>query len=159
MNPNNKIFLTREGLKKFQQEYKKLKKERQLKIQEESYRNNYYSNVDIEHSIFQEEMNFLNSRISELEFILKNYTLITIPPKNKQNVVSIGATIVIEVGGQEDEFILVGTLEANPSMGKISNESLVGKALLGHKVGDEVVVSSSSIKIIYKIKKIKYKNI
>jgi transcription elongation factor GreA len=49
----------------------------------------------------------------------------------------------------------VGTLEANPALGKISNESPVGKALLGHKIGDEVLVSSPA-KIAYKIKGIKY---
>ena len=57
--------------------------------------------------------------------------------------------------GQKDEFVIVGTLEANPALGKISNESPVGKALLGHKIGDEVVVSSP-MKTTYKIRNIKY---
>jgi transcription elongation factor GreA len=51
--------------------------------------------------------------------------------------------------------MIVGTLEANPSEGRISIESPVGKALLGKKVGDEVIITSP-IKIVYKIKKIKY---
>ena len=51
--------------------------------------------------------------------------------------------------------MIVGTLEANPSLGKISNESPVGKALLGRRVGDEVIISSP-IKTVYKIKGIKY---
>ena len=91
----------------------------------------------------------------ELENVLKNTELIKIPLKTKQNIVNLGATILVEVGSQNDEFTLVGSLEANPSIGKISNESPVGKAFLGHQVGDEVMVSSA-IKTIYKIKKIKY---
>ena len=67
----------------------------------------------------------------------------------------MGAKVKIDVDGQKDEFLLVGTLEANPALGKISNESPVGRALLGHKVGDEIVVPSP-IKITYKVKNIKY---
>ena len=63
--------------------------------------------------------------------------------------------VKIDVDGQKDEFVIVGTLEANPALGKISNESPVGKALLGHKIGDEVLVSSPA-EIKYKIKNIKY---
>jgi transcription elongation factor GreA len=69
--------------------------------------------------------------------------------------VGVGAKIRVDVAGQKEEFILVGTLEANPALGKISNESPVGKALLGHKIGDEVVVPSP-VEIKYKIKNIKY---
>jgi transcription elongation factor GreA len=81
--------------------------------------------------------------------------LIKIPAKDKQKIISLGAKVKIEVDGQRDEFTLVGTLEANPALGRISNESPVGKALLGHKVGEEVSVSSP-IKTTYKIKSIKY---
>ena len=70
-------------------------------------------------------------------------------------MVDLGAKVKIDIAGKKDEFMIVGTLEANPSLGKISNESPVGRALLGHKVGDEIVVSSP-MKTTYKIKKIKY---
>ncbi len=63
--------------------------------------------------------------------------------------------MVVEVGGQIDEFTIVGTLEANPSIGKISNESPVGKSLLNHKIGDEVIIQSA-VKTIYKIKARRY---
>jgi transcription elongation factor GreA len=63
--------------------------------------------------------------------------------------------VVVEVNGEEDEFQIVGTLEANPLLGKISNESPVGSALMGKKVGDEIIISSP-VKTVYKIKKIKY---
>ena len=104
---------------------------------------------------FQEDVGFLRSRIDELKNIIEHHELIKSPAKDKQGVVLVGAKVKIDVDGQKDEFVIVGTLEANPALGKISNESPVGKALLGHKVGDEVVVHSP-VKMTYKIKNIKY---
>jgi transcription elongation factor GreA len=104
---------------------------------------------------FKEDIGFLRSRIDELGNVLEHYQLIKNPVKASQGVVGLGAKVKIGVNGQKDEFTIVGTLEANPALGKISNESPVGKALLGHKVGDEIVVSSPT-KITYKIKDIKY---
>lgn len=104
---------------------------------------------------FQEDVAFLRSRIEELENILGNYELIKNPPKEKRILVDLGAKVHIDIAGKKDEFMIVGTLEANPSLGRISNESPVGRALLGHKVGDVIVVSSP-MKTTYKIKKIRY---
>jgi len=108
-----------------------------------------------EYLAFQEDISFLESRITELDNIMKNAVLIKAPRKEKQNIIDLGATIFVDVGGQTDEFTLVGSLEANPSAGKISNESPVGKALMGHKAGEAVIVSSP-VQTTYKIKKIKY---
>ena len=104
---------------------------------------------------FQEDVGFLRSRIDELKNILEHHELIRIPAKDKQGVVGLGAKVKIDVDGQKDEFLIVGTLEANPALGKISNESPVGRALLGKKIGEEVVVFSPA-KTTYKIKGIKY---
>lgn len=134
---SDKIYLTLGGLEKFRKELKKFREIRNAKIKD------------------QEELVRLNERVEEIELILKSYELIKIPVKNKQNIVNLGATVIVEVDGQIDELTIVGTLEANPSLGKISNESPVGRALLNYKVGDEVMVSSA-IKTVYKIKEIKY---
>ena len=104
---------------------------------------------------FQEDVGFLRARIDELKNILDHHELIKVPAKERQTLVGIGAKVKIDVDGQKDEFVIVGTLEANPALGKISNESPVGKALLGHKIGDEVVISSP-MKTTYKIRNIKY---
>lgn len=104
---------------------------------------------------YHEDMDFLRSRINELNDIIENHELIKSPPKEKRNFVAVGATVGMDVSGKKDEFTIVGTLEANPNLGKISNESPVGKALLGHEVGDEVIISSPTKKI-YKIRDIKY---
>jgi len=104
---------------------------------------------------FQEDIGFLRSRIDELEDIFDHHELIKKPAKTERGVVGIGAKVKIDVGGKKDEFVIVGTIEANPALGKISNESPVGRALLGKKLGDEVLISSP-VKAIYKIKGIKY---
>ncbi len=93
----------------------------------------------------------------ELENIFKNVELIKTPPKKERNIVKLGATVRLEErGGQINEFTVVGTLEANPGQGKISSESPVGKALLGQKIGDEIIMNSP-IRIAYKIKKVTYR--
>ena len=138
-----------------EKEYKDLKALKLAKTRGESPKILHSEDLNPEYLAFQEDLSFLESRIIELENILKNVALIKIPPKIKQNIVNLGATVMVEVDGQNDEFTLVGSLEANPAAGKISNESPVGKALLGSRVGEEVVVSSP-IKTTYRIKRIRY---
>lgn len=104
---------------------------------------------------FQEDMDFIRSRIRELKNVIDNHEIIKKPPKEQRAFINIGATVKVDIGGRKDEFMIVGTLEANPNLGKISNESPIGKALLGHRVGDEIIISSP-IKVMYKIKNIKY---
>ncbi len=101
---------------------------------------------------FQDEVGSMRARIDELEDILKKHQLIKKPPKERQVFVDLGAKVKIEADGKKSEFMIVGTLEAHPELGKISNESPVGAALLGHKIGDEVVHEKTK----YKIKSIKY---
>lgn len=104
---------------------------------------------------FQEDVGFLRSRIDELKNIIDHHEVIKNPPKEKMSIIGVGAKVKIDVDGEKDEFVIVGTLEANPALGKISNESPVGRALLGHKIGEEVVVATP-VKTTYKIKGIKY---
>ena len=150
-----KFYLTKEGLEKFKKEYRDLKNLKLSKTKGEIPKIWHSEDLNPEYLSFQEDLSFLETRIAELKNILKNVKLIKPPPKERQNVVNLGAQVIVEVDGQTDEFTIVGTLEANPSLGKISNESPVGRSLLGHRVGDEILISSP-IKTIYKIKKIKY---
>jgi len=150
-----KFYLTKEGLERIKKEYKELKNLRLAKSKGETPNIFQSEDVNPEYLAFQEDLNFLETRLAELELILKNVQLINPPLKEKRNIIDVGAKVLVEVDGRKEEFEIVGSLEANPAMGRISNESPVGRAFLGHKVGDEVVVSSP-IKTIYKIKKIKY---
>lgn len=150
------FYLTSQKLKELKEEYEKIKKIIRLKVQQTEVPSVLYSDQpNEEFFLFQEDLNFLLLRKQELEYIFKNHRLIKLPPKDQRDRVCLGARVVVEVAGQEDEFEIVGTLEANPSLGRISNESPVGNALIGKKVGDEVVLSSP-ISTVYKIKKIKY---
>ena len=151
-----KFYLTKEGLARIEKEYQDLKNLRMTKVKGESPPILHSEDLNPEYLLFQEDLNFLEARIAELEFILKNAELIKIPPKEKQNVVDLGATVTLEESdGQINEFMIVGTLEANPEEGKISAQSPVGKAILGQKIGNEIMITSP-IKVVYRIKKIKY---
>jgi len=150
-----KFYLTKEGLEKIKKEYEDLRKLKLSKTRGEIPKIWHSEDLNPEYLAFQEDLSFLEARLIELEHILKNVEIIKLPLGEKRNVVDLGARVLVEVDGQSDEFTIVGTLEANPAIGKISNESPVGRALLGHKVGDAVVVSSP-IQTVYKIKKIKY---
>lgn len=151
-----KFYLTKQGLERLKKEYKDLKKLRLAKNSMEAPKILESEDINSEYLSFQEDLNFIESRINELEHIFKNAELIKLPKKEKRNVVDLGATVTLEESdGTINEFMIVGTLEANPSEGKISSDSPVGKALLGKKVGEEIIITSP-IRIPYKIKKIKY---
>ncbi|TSC95120.1 MAG: transcription elongation factor GreA [Parcubacteria group bacterium Licking1014_1] len=149
------FYITKGKLQELKKEYEDLIEFERRKSAGEAPKIFESEDINPEFISFQEDLSFLRSRISELKNIFEHYELIKNPPKEKQGIVELGAKVKIDIDGEKDEFTIVGTLEANPSLGKISNESPVGRALLGHKIGDEVTVSSP-IKTIYKIKSIKY---
>jgi len=154
---DEKIFyITKVKLNELKKEYEKLLiVEHNKSLEQEAPKILESEDLNPEFVSFQEDVGFLRSRIDELKNIIDHHELIKNPAKDKQGVVGLGAKVNVAVDGQKDEFIIVGTLEANPALGKISNESPVGRALLGHKIGDEIFVSSP-VKIAYKIKNIKY---
>ncbi len=150
------FYVTKETLQKLKKEHEELTVFEHNKVTgQEAPRIFESEDLNPEFVSFQEDIGALRARIDELKNILEHYELIKNPPKEKQIFVNVGANVKIEVAGRKDEFMIVGTLDANPDLGKISNESPVGKALLGHKVGDEIMVSSP-MKKTYKIKSIKY---
>ena len=150
------FYVTKEKLQELKKEHEELVVfERNKTIGVEAPKIFESEDMNPEFISYHEDMDSLRFRIEELKNIIENHQLIKNPPKEKQKLVDIGATVKIDISGKSDEFTLVGTLEANPNLGKISNESPVGRALLGHKVGDEVIISSP-LKKVYKIKDIKY---
>lgn len=148
-------YLTKDGLKKIKKEHEELMQIKLMKTKGEAPKILHSEDVNPEYLAYQEDLSLLEIKLAELQNILKNTKIIKTPSKTKQNIIDLGATVMVSVGGEKDEFTILGTLEANPSEGKISNESPVGRLLLGKKVGDEVVVSSPH-KTVLKIKKIKY---
>lgn len=153
--PEKKFYLTIEGLKRIKKEYEELKNLRLEKIKGERPQILHSQDLNPEYFSFQEDLDRLDFRLAELKSILENVEIIKAPPKREQDIVHLGATVTLQDDNQINEFMIVGSLEANPSEGKISAESPVGKALLGRKKGDDVIITSP-IKVIYKIKKIRY---
>ncbi len=148
-----KFHLTKAGIEKLKNEYSELKKIKQSKVGGRDDVPDVLRSEELnpDYLYFLEDLKFLENRINEVDYILKNSEMIK--SKNK-SVVDVGAKVSVEVNGKKDEFNIVETFEANPFQGKISKESPVGKALMGAKEGEKIMVSS--LKKSYKIKKINY---
>ena len=97
----------------------------------------------------REEQSFIEGRIQEIEDIIKNAEIIS--TGNHGSTITIGSTVIIKTGGAEKKYTIVGSNEANPHEGKISNESLVGKALLGRKAREKFKVATPSGEMDYEI--------
>lgn len=98
-----------------------------------------------EYSSARSDQKVLESRILEIQGILKNAKIIRTGKKEK---VSIGATVVVQNGNKRQTYTVVGPVEANPLEGKISDESPIGHALMGHKVGESATLPNGKV---YKI--------
>lgn len=149
-----KNILTEEGLKALEDELQDLKvnrrKEVAQKIKEAREQGDLSENA--EYDAAKEEQRDIELRIEEIDKILKNAELVTDDDVDS-SVINIGCTVRIHdlEFDEEMEYKIVGSTEANSLKGKISNESPVGKALIGAKVGQKVEVETPSGVIAYKI--------
>ena len=148
-----KTLLTYTGLKQLEDELEQLKvvkrKEVAGKIKEAREQGDLSENA--EYDAAKDEQRDIEARIDELEKILKNVEVVV-----GTDVINVGCTVdVYDCEYEEEiEFKIVGSTEANSLAGKISNESPVGKALIGRKAGDTVEVETESGIIEYKVLKI-----
>jgi len=149
------FFLTKQGKARLERELKDLLRLRLAKTQGDSPQILHSEDINPEFLAYQEDLELLQGRINEVENILKHVQIIAPPPKKEQGKVGLGALVKVEIDGQTDEFVIVGTLEANPDIGRISTESPIGRALLGHRKGDKIIVSSPT-PVTYKIVGIRY---
>lgn len=102
-----------------------------------------------EYQTAREDQDRLEVRISELEHVLQNMQVIKKPKGNGQ--VRLGSSVKLKAGNQTKEFQVVGTIEADPLNGKISDESPIGQALLGKKEGDTAEIKTNSHSVKYTI--------
>ncbi|MGZ6347149.1 MAG: transcription elongation factor GreA [Anaerolineales bacterium] len=101
----------------------------------------------------KEDQGFLEGRIQEIEYILRKAVIIE--KNNNKNIVAVGSHVTIqEEGSPPETYHMVGAKEADPRNGRISNESPIGRALMDHKVGEQVDVETPGGKINFKILKI-----
>ena len=151
---SKKNILTYEGLKKLEDELQDLKvvkrKEVADKIREAREQGDLSENA--EYDAAKDEQRDIEARIEEIEKILKNAEVVVEEDVNLDQI-SIGCSIrILDLEFDEElEYKIVGSTEANSLKGKISNESPVGKALMGKKVGDTVVVETQAGEISYKV--------
>jgi transcription elongation factor GreA len=100
----------------------------------------------------KEDQGFLEGRIQEIEYILRNAIIVE---KSHSDVVTVGSHVTVQEEDFDPEtYYLVGAKEADPRNGKISNESPIGRALMEHKVGDVVEAETPGGKLRFKILKI-----
>jgi transcription elongation factor GreA len=149
-------YLTADGLAKLQAELIELKgvrrQELSARLRAAIQQGDLSENADYIQA--KEEQGFLEGRIQELETITRNVRIIDERPQNR-DLVDIGARITIqEEDYPEETYHLVGPKEANPSVGRISHESPIGRALMGRRVGDLVTVEIPNGNIRLKIIKI-----
>ncbi len=153
-------LLTQEGVDKLTTELERLRTEGRERVADRLHRafqdgqdDDFVENAELEAA--RHEQAFLEGRIQELEDILKNYKLID-SNGGAPDVVNVGDWITVAEEGFEDEerYHLVGAAEADPAAGRISNESPLGLALLGKKVGQVVRVNAPNGVIEFRIVKI-----
>jgi len=158
MGNSQPIYLTAEGLQKVKQELEYLTTTRRREvaqmIAEAKAEGDISENAGYDEA--KTAQGFLEGRIRELEALLKNAKVIA-DDAAAPDVVSVGRTVVVREEGTdfEEEYTIVGPPEADPAMGRISNESPMGKSLLGRRIGDTAVVESPGGAITFEIVKVK----
>ena len=150
-----KFILTPEGLVKLKHEYDELVNVKRRKIVQRIKTAREFGDLseNSEYDAAKEEQSLLELRIAQLEDVLSKAQIIEATPKN--DFVVIGSTVVVEIGDEVHEFTIVGSMEADPANKKISNESPIGQALLGLKVGETIDVAVGPVKSKIKVLEIK----
>jgi transcription elongation factor GreA len=154
MANNQPVYLTADGLKKIEEEYDYLintrRKEVAQMIAEAKAEGDISENAGYDEA--KTAQGFLEGRIRELENIIKNATLIA-DHQRPSNEVSLGRTVLVREAGTdfEERYTIVGAVEADPANGRVSNQSPMGKALLGKRKGQRATVNSPGGEIVFEI--------
>lgn len=136
-------YLTREGFDRLQKELEYLRSEKRIEVAERLREaledGELIENAELEAA--KNEQSFVEGRIKELEILLSNAHLIE--ESAQTDTIQVGSKVKVQEEGLEpEEYVIVGAAEADPRLGRISNESPLGKALLNHKAGDKVKVEA-----------------
>ncbi len=151
------MYLTQEGLEKLKEELQDLKTNRRREVVKHIQEAKEFGDLS-ENSEYEDAKNeqaFVEGRISEVEGILRKAKIIQ-PKDNANHAVSLGCTVTVLSDSEEESYVLVGATEADPIKGRISVESPIGQALMGHTTGETILVQAPGGKIEYKIKSIRF---
>ncbi len=152
----DEMYLTSEGAEKLRAELEELKgpkrDEMAKRLRSAIQMGDLSENADYHKA--KEDQGFMEGRIQELEYTLKNAIIVDVDEVPK-DAVQVGACVTVQEEGEpEEQYFVVGAKEADPRNGKISNESPIGKALMGGHVGDLVTATTPGGQIKLKILKI-----
>lgn len=151
------VYLTAEGKAELERELDQLlnvrRPELARKLKDAVAEGDLKENADYHDA--KEQQAFLEGRIQYVENVLRS--AVVIANDGATDMVRLGSEVTIVEDGADDEesYFIVGAAEANPREGKISHESPIGAALLGHKKGDKVRVNTPGGDVVFKIKRIK----
>jgi transcription elongation factor GreA len=155
MDPR-KVPVTREGLGRLKAELEELKSVRRPQIAaivaEARSHGDLRENAAYDAARHDQMMN--EKRILDLESLLRSAQIIENDRPSSPDVVSVGSTVIVDIEGDEERYTIVGAIEAKPKDGLISNESPIGKALLGKRVGQEAVVATPGGQTRFTVKRI-----
>ncbi len=144
-------ILTKEGYKKIEDELSMrkiaMRQEIAASIKEAKEQGDLSENA--EYSEAKRRQNENESRIMELEAMQKD--VVIAPHKSRMSGVQMGSTLTVKVAGKERDFVIVGSNEVDPAVGKISNESPLGRAFMGRDKGEVVEVEVPAGKLKYEI--------
>lgn len=138
---NEELYLSEDGLKELQDELKGLLDQRKAiteKIKEAREYGDLSENAEYQEA--KSNQSFVEGRIEEIQSILKMAKVMNNSNGNKE--ISLGSKVRVKLSEKHMEYHIVGSNEANPMEGKISNESPIGQALLGRRKGDKVAVTT-----------------
>lgn len=150
---NEYVYVTPAGLEKLKKELHELKTVRKREVADRIEKAKELGDLseNAEYADAKDEMAFIEGRIMELEDAVNRSKVIE---SAGTGTVSIGHTVEVEVGGKTRTYTIVGSSEADPAAGRISNETPLAHALLGKKVGDSIEVSLPAGKTTYVIRSI-----
>ncbi len=149
------MYLTKEGYENLKVELENLLTKERKVVADRIKTAKEYGDLaeNSEYSDAKEQQSFVEGRIIEVEHILKNAQIID-ESNMVCDLVNVGCTVHLEASDRELKYKIVGSTEADPAKGYISNESPIGQALIGKKKGEEVEVTVPAGVMKYKIKKI-----
>jgi transcription elongation factor GreA len=148
------FYLTAEGIAKLKEELTDLTTNQRAEIASKLKEAKEYGDLseNIQWDDAKDRQAFIEGRIAEVENILKNSVVIE---AGSNDTVALGSTVHLELEEGEQHYTIVGSTEANPDEGKISNESPIGRALMGRRKGESVDVDVPSGTMSYRIKDIR----
>ena len=149
----HKQYLSKESFEELKKELEELKTTKRMEIAARLKQAKEYDDLseNSEYAEAREEQSAVETRIFDLEEILKNAAMIT---KHAGDIVEVGSTVTAKKGDKTITYTIVGSYEAKPEEGKISDESPLGRAFLKHKAGDAVKLITKTGSVEYEILKI-----